>query len=129
LDVVRVEVLGLWSILEQHPADEPVGGDEEAALVEDHERHHEPLGARHGLVAGNLPLNSAGERRKLARLDETEELLAREVGAHPVRHRSRGSGGLEVQEAVARRMQKNSESRELARDEEDDGKTKSQTCA
>jgi hypothetical protein len=37
-----------------------------------------PLGARHGLVARNLPLDGSSERRKLARFDKTEELL---VGA------------------------------------------------
>jgi hypothetical protein len=49
-----------------------------------------PLGARHGLVTGDLPLHGGGERRKLARLDETEELLARHVGARPVRHHGGG---------------------------------------
>jgi hypothetical protein len=29
-----------------------------------------PLGARHRLVAGDLPLHGGGERRKLDRLDE-----------------------------------------------------------
>jgi hypothetical protein len=37
LDAVRVEVLELKPILEQHPADEPTGGDGEAALMEGHE--------------------------------------------------------------------------------------------
>jgi hypothetical protein len=37
-------VLELQPILEQHPADESTGRDGEAALVEGHERHHEPLG-------------------------------------------------------------------------------------
>jgi hypothetical protein len=36
-DAVRVEVLELKPILEQHPADEPTGGDGEAALMEGHE--------------------------------------------------------------------------------------------
>jgi hypothetical protein len=82
-----------------------------------------PLGARHGLLAGNLPLDGGGERRKLARLDETEELLAGNVGACPVRHHDGGvSGGLEAQEAVALRMRKSSESGMRAREEEDDGK-------
>jgi hypothetical protein len=40
LDIVQVEILELQPILEQHPADEPTGGDGEAALVEGHERHH-----------------------------------------------------------------------------------------
>jgi hypothetical protein len=81
--------------------------------VEGHERHHEPLwGARHGLIAGNLPLHGDGERRKLDRLDETEELLAGNVGACPVQHHGGGvSGGLEAQEAMALRMRKSSESR------------------
>jgi hypothetical protein len=45
-----------------------------------------PLGAWHGLVAGNPPLDGVGEWRKLARLDKTEELLAGNIGAHPIRH-------------------------------------------
>jgi hypothetical protein len=61
-----------------------------------------PLGARHGLVTGDLPLHDGGEQRKLACLDETEELLARHIGARPVRHRGGGvSGGLKAQEEVA----------------------------
>jgi hypothetical protein len=36
LDIVRVEVLELKPILEQHPADESPGGDGEAALMEGH---------------------------------------------------------------------------------------------
>jgi hypothetical protein len=64
-----------------------------------------PLGARHGLVAGNLPLDNGGEHRKLARLNETKELLAGNVGVCLVRHRDGGvSGGLEAQEAVALQM-------------------------
>jgi hypothetical protein len=56
-----------------------------------------PLGARHGLVAGNLPLDGGSERRKLARLDETEELVTENVGACPVQHRGSGvPGGLEA---------------------------------
>jgi hypothetical protein len=46
-----------------------------------------PLGAWHGLVAGNPPLDSVGEWRKLARLDKTEELPAGNIGARPIRHR------------------------------------------
>jgi hypothetical protein len=46
LDVVLVEVLQLEPILEENATDEPFGGDGEAALVEGHERHHEPLGGR-----------------------------------------------------------------------------------
>jgi hypothetical protein len=45
LDAVRVEVLELQPIREQHPTDEPAGGDREAAFMEGHERHHIPLGA------------------------------------------------------------------------------------
>jgi hypothetical protein len=85
-----------------------------------------PLGARHRLVAGDLPLDGSGERKKLARLDETEELLAGNVGACPVRHRDGGvSGGLGAQGAVALRMRKSSESRMQVREDEDDGKLKS----
>jgi hypothetical protein len=82
-----------------------------------------PLGARHGLIAGNPPLHNGGERRKLARLDETEELLAGHVRARPIRHRDDGvSGGLGAQEAVALRMQERTESGRRARVEEDNGK-------
>jgi hypothetical protein len=89
-----------------------------------------PLGARHGLVTGNLPLNGSGERTKLACLDKTEELLAGNVGVCPVRHHGSGvPSGLEAQEAVALWMRKNSESRERAQEEEDDGKAKFRTCA
>jgi hypothetical protein len=46
-------------------------------LVEGHERHHIPQrGARHGLVAGDPPLDDVSEWRKPARLDKTEQLLA-----------------------------------------------------
>jgi hypothetical protein len=34
----------LKPVLEEDSADEPSGGDGEAALVEGHERHHKPLG-------------------------------------------------------------------------------------
>jgi hypothetical protein len=71
LDAVQVEVLQLKPVLEEDSTDEPPGGDGEAALVESHERHHEPLGARHGLVTGNPPLNGGSERRNLAHIDET----------------------------------------------------------
>jgi hypothetical protein len=85
-----------------------------------------PLGAQHELVAGDLPLNDSGEWRKLARLDKMEELLAGNVGACPVQHRgNKVLGGLEAQGAVALQMRKNSESREQAREEEDDEKAKS----
>jgi hypothetical protein len=57
---------------------------------------------RHGLVAGSLPLHDSGERRKLARLDETQQLLAGHIGVRPVRHRGgRVSGGLKAQVMVA----------------------------
>jgi hypothetical protein len=49
LDAIRVEVLELQPIREQHPTDEPVGGVREAVLVEGHERHHIPLGAHSSL--------------------------------------------------------------------------------
>jgi hypothetical protein len=76
LDVVRVEVLQLKPILEEDSLDESPGGDGEAALVESHERHHEPLrGARHGFITGNPPLHSGGEQRKLARLVERRSYL------------------------------------------------------
>jgi hypothetical protein len=35
-------------------------------------RPRTPWGAQHGLVTGNLPLHSGGERRKLAYLDEMQ---------------------------------------------------------
>jgi hypothetical protein len=35
----------------------------------------------HGLVGRDDPLNSLGEGRQLARLNETKELLARDSGA------------------------------------------------
>jgi hypothetical protein len=64
----------------------------------------------------------------LAHLDKTKELLARNVGARPVRHRGSGVlGGLEAQGAVAPRMRKNSERRGQVQVEEEDGKAKSQT--
>jgi hypothetical protein len=85
-----------------------------------------PLGARHGLVTGDPPLDGGGEQRKLSRLDNMEELLARNVGAHLVRHRGgRVLDGLEAQAAAALRMRKNSEPRGQARGEEEDGKAKS----
>jgi hypothetical protein len=87
LDVVRVEVLKLQPVHEQHPADKPAGGGGEAALVESHERHHVPAGrAWHGLVGGDDPLDNLGEGRQLARLKETKELLAGDVGGHLARH-------------------------------------------
>jgi hypothetical protein len=81
--------------------------------VEGHERHHIPLGrARHRLVAGNPPLDSVGEWRKLARLDKMEELLAGDVGARSIRHHgSEVLGGLGAQAEALLRMRKNSERR------------------
>jgi hypothetical protein len=52
------------------------------------------LGAWHGLVVGNPPLDSVGEWRKLARLDKMEELLAGNIGARPIRHRDSKVFGL-----------------------------------
>jgi hypothetical protein len=70
-----------------------------------------PLGARHGLVAGDLPLHGGGEWRKLAHLDETEELLVGHVRARLVRHHGDGvSGGLGAQKAAALQMQESTES-------------------
>jgi hypothetical protein len=55
-----------------------------------------PLGAQHGLITRDLPLHGGGERRKLARLEETKELLMEHVGAHLVRHRGgRVSGAVD----------------------------------
>jgi hypothetical protein len=84
-NTVWVEVLQLEPILKENSADEPPGGDGEAALVEGHERDHKPLGwPWHGLISGNSPLHGGGERRKLARLDEMHPLLAGHIGVHPV---------------------------------------------
>jgi hypothetical protein len=90
-----------------------------------------PLGPRHRLVAGNPPLDDVGEWRKLARLDKTEELLAGNIGARPIRHRgSKVLGGLEAQAAVLSRMRKISERKGRVREEEEeDRKAKSQTSA
>jgi hypothetical protein len=89
LDVVRIEVLELQPIREQHPANESAGGDGEAALVEGHERHHvSRRRVRHGRVSGNDLLDGISEGRKLARFDVTEELLVGDVGDCQVRHRS-----------------------------------------
>jgi hypothetical protein len=53
----------------------------------------------------------------LARLDETKELLAGDVGAHPVRHHGgEVSGELETQAVVALWMRKNSELKGRARE-------------
>jgi hypothetical protein len=48
----------------------------------------------------------------LARLDKTEELLAGNIGAHPVRHRgSKVLGGLEAQAVALLQMRKISKRR------------------
>jgi hypothetical protein len=88
------------------------------------------LGARHGLVVWNPPLDSGGEQRKLSRLDKTKELLAGNVGPRPVRHRGgEVLGRLEAQAVAAWRMLRNLERRGQAREEEEDGKAKSRTNA
>jgi hypothetical protein len=97
--------------------------------VEGHERHHEPLGGATRTRRRGPSTNGGSEWRKLVRLDKTEELIARNVGACPVGHRNSGVlGGMEAQGAVVLRMRKNSENRGYAREEEDDGKAKSRTC-
>jgi hypothetical protein len=67
----------------------------------------------------------------LARLDKTEELLTGNIGAHPVRHRSKVLGGLEAQAAALLRTWKISKRRGRVREEEEeeDGKAKSQISA
>jgi hypothetical protein len=100
--------------------------------VEVHERHHIPLGGgRHRLITGNPPLHGVGERRELAHLDKTKELLTGDIRARPIRHHgSEVLGGLEAQAAVLLRMWKNSNLRGQAREEEEEeGKAKSQTSA
>jgi hypothetical protein len=103
LDVVRVEVLELQPVHEQHSSDESAGGDGEAALVEGHERHHVlPGRAWHGLVGRDDPLNILGEGRRLARLNEMKELLTGDIGARPARHHAgEVSGELGTQAAMA----------------------------
>jgi hypothetical protein len=94
-------------------------------LVEDHERHHVPAGrAWHGLIGGDDSLDSLGEGRQLARLNETKEVLAVDVGARPVRHHDGEiSGEPETQTAAATWMRKNSELKGQARGrKEADGK-------
>jgi hypothetical protein len=90
-----------------------------------------PLGAWHGLVDGDDPLNDVGEGRKPARLDQTEELLAGDVGARPVRHHDgEVLGELEAQAATVLWMWKNLERKGQAREEEEaDGKAKSRNSA
>jgi hypothetical protein len=124
-------VLELQPVREQHPANEPAGGDGEATLVEGHERHHIPRGrAWHRLVGGNDPLDGIGEGRKLAHLDQTEELLVGDIGARPVgNHDSEVLGELEAHTAAVLRMRKNSERKGQVREEEADGEAKSRTSA
>jgi hypothetical protein len=121
LDAVRIEVLELQPVREQHPANEPVGRDREAALVEGHERHHVSRGrAQHGLVGGDDPLDSVSEGRKLVHLDQTEELLVGDIGARPVRHHdSEVLGELEAQAAVVLWMWMNSKRKRQVREEEE----------
>jgi hypothetical protein len=104
LDAIRVEVLELQPICEQHPTDEPDGRDGEATL---------------------------GEWKKLARLDKTEELLTGDIGARPIRHHdSEVLGALEARAVVLLRMRKRSEHRvQVREEEEEDGKAKSQISA
>jgi hypothetical protein len=111
LDAIRVEVLELHPVHEQHPADELANGDGEAELVEDHERHHIPTGrVWHGLSGKDDPFDSLGEGRQLARLDEMKELLAGDVGACPVRHHDgEVLGELETQAVAALWMRENLE--------------------
>jgi hypothetical protein len=112
LDVVWVEVLKLQPVLEQHPADEPPAGTEKPRSWKATNNTTYPLGVRHGLVAGDSPLVGGSERRKLSCLDKTEELLAGNVGARPVRHHDGGVlDGLEEQAAAVLRMRKNLECR------------------
>jgi hypothetical protein len=84
-----------------------------------------PWGARHGLISGDDPLDCIGEGRKLARLNEMEELLVGDIGARPVRHH--GLSELEAQAAVGLWMRKNSECKGQVREEEEaDSKAKSE---
>jgi hypothetical protein len=132
LEVVWVEVLELQPVRKQHHANEPVGADGEAALVEGHERHLIPLGrARHGLVGGDDPLDGVGEGRKLARLDQTEELLMGDIGACPIRHHND-----EVLGELKRRQWRccgcgrtRSAKGQVREEEEADGEAKSRTSA
>jgi hypothetical protein len=86
--------------------------------MEYHKRHHVPAGrAWHGLIGGNDPFDDLGEGRQLARLNETKELLAGDVGACPVRHHvGEVSSELETQAAATMWMQKNSELKGQARE-------------
>jgi hypothetical protein len=102
-----------WS---PYSADEPLAGTEKPLPRKATNETTNPLGVLHGLVARHPSLNGGGEWRKLARLNETEELLAGHVGVHPVRHRSSGvSGGLEAQEEKALQMRRSAGSGTRAR--------------
>jgi hypothetical protein len=102
LDTVRVEVLELQPIREQHSSVQPADGDGEAALVEGHERHHVPPGrAWRGFVGWDDPLDGLGEGRQLARLNEMKKLLARDSGARPTRHRAGEVSGETGMQAAA----------------------------
>jgi hypothetical protein len=90
-----------------------------------------PLGAWHGLVARNPPLDGIGEWRKGARLNKTGELFTGNIGARPIRHHgSKVLGGPKARAAALLRMWKNSECKgRVQEEEEEDGKAKSQTSA
>jgi hypothetical protein len=118
LDVVRVEVLELQPVREQHPTDEPDGGHGEAALVEDHERYHIPTGrAWHRLVGGYDPSKASvrggswpasTRRRSCSR--ETLECVQFDIAT------AKSWGELEVQAATTLWMRKNSELKGLAQE-------------
>jgi hypothetical protein len=87
LDVVRIEVLQLKTVLVEDPPDEPPDGDGEAALVESHERDDVPLGqAWHGLLPGHLSLHGGGEWRELSGIDKAVQHLEGHVGPRPFQH-------------------------------------------
>jgi hypothetical protein len=77
--------------------------------VEGHKRHHVPPGrAWHRFVARDDPLNSLGEARQLAHLNETKELLMGDGGARLARYRTgEVSGELGTQPAAAMWRRKN----------------------
>jgi hypothetical protein len=104
-------VLQLEPVLEEDPQmNHPAGTEKPRSWKATNDTTNSFGGARHGLIAGHPPLHGGGKRRKLARLDETVELLAGHVGARPVRHRCGGvSCGLEAQDKVVSRMRESSE--------------------
>jgi hypothetical protein len=70
----------------------------------------------HGLVGRDDPLDSLGEGRRLARLNEMKELLVEDSGARPTRHHaSEVSGELGTQAATTMWRRKNSELKGQAR--------------